>query len=259
MQTIFQIDAFASRPFEGNPAAVCPLESWLDGGLMQAIAAENNLAETAFFVPREGDYEIRWFTPTTEVALCGHATLASAWVLFRELGYPREQILFHSRSGPLRVTREGDWLMMDFPSRPAKPCELPDAIGRAFASPVRQCLRAPEDYLVVFDDESAVREAAPDTALLGTLDARGIMITARAGDYDFVSRFFAPAVGIDEDPVTGSAFSTLAPYWSSALEKPELFAKQVSRRGGEVRCALAGERVRIGGKAVKYLSGTISV
>ncbi len=254
--TLYQIDAFADRPFSGNPAAVCPLEQWLPDELMQAVAMENNLSETAFFVATSKGYHIRWFTPTCEVALCGHATLASAYVLFNCLGYPLDRIEFECRSGSLAVERKRDFLEMDFPACPPKPCELPAAILGAFDARPVACLSG-EDYIVVFDDENDVREAAPDLTRLKELDLRGVAITARAKDYDFVTRFFAPNYGIDEDPVTGSAFTQLLPYWSSVLGKTELAAKQVSPRGGEVRGAVLGERVKISGKAVKYLQGTI--
>jgi len=253
---LYQIDAFANRRFEGNPAAVCPLEHWLDDALMQAIAAENNLAETAFFVPRGDDYEIRWFTPTVEVDLCGHATLASAWVLFNRLDYPYGEIRFHSRSGLLSVRRDGDWLELDFPAQPGEPCAVPEAVTRAFKAPVKACLKS-EDYVVVFEHEQDVLDAEPDLAVLKELGLRGVIITAPSERYDFVSRCFFPNQGIDEDPVTGSSFTQTTPYWAEQLGKTEMSAKQVSRRGGEVGCTLVGDRVRIRGQAVQYLVGTI--
>ncbi len=256
--TLYQVDAFASRPFEGNPAAVCPLPHWLDDELMQAIAAENNLAETAFFVPRGDDYEIRWFTPTVEVDLCGHATLASAWVLLNCLDHPSTELVFHSRSGPLGVKRDGDTLELDFPAQPPQPCALPEVMARALGVPIVACLRA-ADYLVVLESEQAVVELQPDLAALKQLDLRGVIVTARSKRYDFVSRFFAPLCGIDEDPVTGSSFTQLAPYWAKVLGKAAFEAKQVSARGGEVGCTLLGERVKIRGRGVLYLSGSIRV
>lgn len=254
---LYQIDAFAGKPFEGNPAAVCPLEAWLPDELMQSIAAENNLAETAFVVATDNGYHIRWFTPTTEVKLCGHATLASAYVLFNILDYNKPQIIFDSLSGPLVVKQNGDWLKMDFPAQPPQPCDTPTAIVEAFGQTPAACLMA-EDYIVVFDNEDAIRTAQPDLAKLKQLDLRGVAITAQGKEYDFVCRFFAPNYGIDEDPVTGSAFTQLVPYWSGALNKSALTARQVSQRGGDVNCRLAGDRVIIAGTAVRYLSGTIN-
>jgi len=255
---IFQIDAFANKVFEGNPAAVCPLDEWLPDAIMQTIAAENNLSETAFFVADKDRFHIRWFTPTTEVDLCGHATLASAHVLFEHLNYSQETLIFDSRSGPLSVTRKDKWLEMNFPSNPPIECDIPETITKAFSiSPVK-VLKA-SDYLVILENENDVKNAQPDIALLRTLDLRGVCISAKSKDYDFVSRFFAPSHGIDEDPVTGSAYTQLAPYWSEVLGKNELFANQVSARVGEVNCTLQGARVTIAGKAVTYLIGSISI
>jgi len=255
---LYQIDAFAGKPFEGNPAAVCPLEEWLPDDLMQAIAAENNLAETAFFTASENGYHIRWFTPTTEVKLCGHATLASAYVLFHLLGYNKPQITFDSLSGPLRVRQDGEWLELDFPAQPPRPCDTPASIVAAFGQTPVACLRA-EDYIVVFDEEALVREAQPDLARLRQLDLRGVAITAAGREQDFVCRFFAPNYGIDEDPVTGSAYTQLAPYWGKVMNKTELYARQVSSRGGNVKCRLDGNRVAIAGQAVKFLEGRIEI
>jgi len=225
---------------------------------MQAIAAENNLSETAFFVPKGDDYHIRWFTPTTEVDLCGHATLATAHVLFHALGYERENISFQSRSGPLSVSRKGELLQLDFPAQPAMPCDTPVEIEQAFGIRPVECLKS-EDYLVVCKHEAQVREASPDLALLKKLDGRGVIITALSEQYDFVSRFFAPNYGIDEDPVTGSSFTQLAPYWAERLGQAKLIARQVSQRGGDVNCELKGNRVTIAGRAVEYLHGEINV
>ncbi|MEJ2464258.1 MAG: PhzF family phenazine biosynthesis protein, partial [Candidatus Thiodiazotropha sp.] len=200
--TLYQVDAFAAKPFEGNPAAVCPLGSWLSDSVMQQIAMENNLSETAFFVPVDTGFHIRWFTPVREVDLCGHATLASAHVLFNHLEYAPEQISFESRSGNLTVRRRQETLELDFPAQPPVACQTPDAISRAFAQSPLECLAA-EDYIVVFDSEASVTEANPDLTLLSQLDLRGVAITAKSERCDFVSRFFAPKYGIDEDPVTG--------------------------------------------------------
>lgn len=254
--TLYQIDAFADKIFAGNPAAVCPLTEWLPDDVMQAVAMENNLSETAFFVPNEEGYQIRWFTPMREVPLCGHATLASAYVLFTFLGYSQQQIVFQSLSGQLTVERRQDWLEMDFPAQAPTPCELPPAVIDAFAEKPVDCLKN-EDYIVVFADEDAIVHAEADFSKLAELDLRGIAITAPSNTYDFVTRFFAPKYGIDEDPVTGSAFTQLIPYWADRLGKTELQAKQVSKRGGMVRGRLSGERVKIAGKAVAYLIGTI--
>lgn len=251
---LYQIDAFTGTVFRGNPAAVCPLDDWLDAETMQRIAAENNLPETAFFVP--GDpYELRWFTPTVEVDLCGHATLASAFVIFEHLDPARREIAFATRSGVLTVARQGDRLILDFPALPAAPVDPPpDLVGGLCVLPREW--RAASNYLAVFDAERDVRELVPDMELLAELD-RGVIVTAPGDDADFVSRFFAPAFGVPEDPVTGSAHCTLAPYWAERLGKDELHALQVSARGGELWCAPRGDRVLIAGRAVRYLEGTI--
>ncbi len=255
---LYQIDAFAARPFEGNPAAVCPLEKWLPDEVMQAVAAENNLSETAFFVPTRDGFHIRWFTPASEVDLCGHATLASAHVLFDHLGHEEGEIVFASRSGPLRVRKDGAHLVMDFPAQPATPCDTPPAIVRAFGRQPRECLKS-EDYLVVFEDASDVRAAQPDFAALTELDLRGVIITAPSSHHDFVARFFAPKLAVPEDPVTGSAYTQLAPYWADRLGKQKFCARQLSRRGGEVTCEVVGDRVFIAGTAVPYLRGHIEI
>ena len=252
----FEVDAFASKLFGGNPAGVCLLERWLPDAVMQNIAAENNFSETAFIVPRSNEFELRWFSPAVEVDLCGHATLASAFVLFNEGKSPGNCLRFHSRSGELTVTRKADVLEMDFPARPAAPGAVQEALVRGLGKKPDAVLKA-RDYLAVFVAEAKIRALAPDFAALKTLDCLGIIATAPGGDCDFVSRFFAPATGIDEDPVTGSAHCTLIPYWSQRLGKATLFARQVSRRGGEIFCRLAGDRVHIGGKAVLYLRGEI--
>ena len=257
---IYQVDAFASAVFAGNPAAVCVLERWLDDPVLQAIAAENNLSETAFLV-REGDgFALRWFTPAVEVALCGHATLASAWVVFHELGWPGDTVRFHTRwSGVLPVTRVGEVLTLDFPARPAEECATPVGLEHALGARIEQCYTSFEDLLVLTSDEAAVRAARPDFRLLGKFAPRGVILTARGEEVDFVSRFFAPAAGIDEDPVTGSAHCVLAPYWGGVLGKTTLHARQVSRRGGELTCTCHADRVLISGRAVPYLRGTITL
>lgn len=256
--SLYQVDAFAKNVFEGNPAAICPLESWLPDQLMQSIALENNLSETAFFVKTDTGYDIRWFTPADEVDLCGHATLASAYVIFNELGCKDKEIIFDSKSGQLTVSQDGDYLVMDFPSQPPFQCPVPEQIIKAFSVKPIECLKA-EDYIVVFDNEETILNAEPDLSELAKLDLRGVTITAAANKYDFVNRFFGPKVGIDEDPVTGSAFTQLVPYWSDKLNKKKLTVKQISKRGGEARCTLSGDRVKISGKAVLYLKGTIEI
>jgi len=254
----YHVDAFARGPFRGNPAGVCPLDSWLPDATLQSIAAENNLSETAFFVARGDDFDLRWFTPATEVDLCGHATLAAAFVLFAELGRDGGAVRFHSRSGRLSVTREGEVLTLDFPARPAAACTAPGALLAGLRAKPVEVLKA-RDYLAVFPNESEVRALRPDFTALRALDCLGIIATAPGSDCDFVSRFFAPAAGVDEDPATGSSHCTLIPYWAKRLGKTRLFARQVSPRGGELFCQLVGERVRIGGKAVLYLRGEIEL
>ena len=254
----YHVDAFASSRFTGNPAGVCPLSSWLPDETLQEIAAENNLSETAFFVGRQGAYELRWFTPTTEVDLCGHATLAAASVIFRHLGYAGEKVRFSSRSGELAVERSGDLLVLDFPARPGAPCPTPPALSEALGREPLEVWQA-RDYVAVYATPEEIVALRPDMALLGELDCLGTIVTAPGVEVDFVSRFFAPAVGIPEDPVTGSAHCTLVPYWAGRLGRQRLTARQLSARGGELYCELAGERVRIGGRAVTYLTGEIEL
>ncbi len=254
----YHVDAFANAVFQGNPAAVCPLEAWLPDGTLQCIAAENNLSETAFLVARGSDFDLRWFTPTIEVDLCGHATLAAAFVLFTERGVNVNSIRFHSRSGWLTVARKEDLLTLDFPARPALPAAASETLIRGLGARPAEVLKA-RDYLAVFANEAEVRALKPDFTTLRTLDALGIIATAPGDDCDFVSRFFAPAAGINEDPVTGSAHCTLIPYWSRRLGKPTLLARQISARGGELICRDAGERVFIGGRAKIYLRGEIEI
>jgi len=256
---IYQVDAFAERLFGGNPAAVCPLDAWLPDDVMQQIAAENNLAETAFYVPADGGFQIRWFTPTVEVDLCGHATLASAHVVFAH-DRPKDDIVeFASKSGLLKVKREGELLVLDFPADTVEPVTVPqmliDALGR---EPI-ETYKGKTDYLLVYGVEEHVAGLTPDLCDLAMVPARGIIVTAPGRHVDFVSRFFAPQVGVPEDPVTGSAHTTLTPYWSARLGKRELSAMQLSKRQGRLRCRLVGNRVEIAGRAVPYLSGTISI
>jgi PhzF family phenazine biosynthesis protein len=261
---LWQVDAFAARPFTGNPAAVCPLEQWLPDDVMQAIAAENNLSETAFFVRRgDGDLDLRWFTPRSEVELCGHATLASAWVLTREIEPSRARAVFHTRSGPLTVTRAGEELAMDLPARPPRRIETPAALTRALGAQPEATLRS-RDLVALFARAEDVRALAPDMSAIEGLDGVfAVSVTAPGtgadADVDFVSRFFAPAKGVPEDPVTGSAHATLVPYWAERLAKKALRARQVSARGGEIGCVLDGERVVLTGRAVVVVRGTMTV
>ena len=256
--TLYQIDAFASKLFEGNPAAVCPLGAWLSDEIMQSIAAENNLSETAFFVPKGNGYHIRWFTPASEVDLCGHATLAAAYVLFNILGYKKDKIEFDSKSGILAVTKANEWLVMDFPAQPPVSCDIPKEIIKAFDRAPIECLKS-EDFVVVFEREIDIESANPDFEQLKKLDLRGVIITAKSTRYDFVARFFAPKYGIPEDPVTGSAYTQLAPYWASRMGSKRFSVKQVSSRGGELTCEVVDDRVLISGKAIKYLEGKIKI
>jgi PhzF family phenazine biosynthesis protein len=257
---IYQVDAFTSAVFAGNPAAVCLLDAWLEDHILQAMAAENNLSETAFLVGNPQGFDLRWFTPVTEVALCGHATLASAYVLFECRAWSEKAVTFQTRhSGLLSVAKNGRLLEMDFPARPPMedipPGDLADMLG---ATPAK-VLRSPEDLLVIFESEQSVRELNPNLTALAGLDWRGVIVTAPGNGVDFVSRFFAPAVGIPEDPVTGSAHCVLVPYWAKRLGKDDLHALQVSKRGGELYCRERGERISIAGQAALYLEGTISI
>ncbi len=252
----FQVDAFASRRFEGNPAAVCPLKEWLSDDLMQSIAAENNLSETAFFVPAQSGFHLRWFTPLAEVDFCGHATLASGHVLFDALDYEKQSVVFETRSGEMSVERSGKLYVMNFPAQPPRPCSPPKTLIEALGAKPTEVLAA-DDYLAVFESQAVVQSLAPDFARLGDLDLRGVIATAPGDDHDFVSRFFGPKLGIDEDPVTGSAHCELTPYWSKRLSKKQLRARQISRRGGDVLCEIAGDRVRLKGSAVTFMVGEI--
>jgi len=255
---IYQIDAFTSRVFSGNPAAVCPLPEWLPEPTMQAIAAENNLAETAFFVKNGENYELRWFTPTVEVDLCGHATLASAFLILTRMEPKKSAVRFHSKSGTLTVAREGSLLALDFPSRPALACQPPAELMQGLGAAPLEILKA-RDYLVRLKTEEEVKQLKPDIGELANIKEAGIIVTAPGLEADFVSRFFAPAFGIPEDPVTGSAHCTLIPYWAKRLNKTKLVARQVSTRGGELYCEDKGERVKIAGEAALYLEGEITI
>ena len=258
---LFQIDAFTNKLFAGNPAAVCPLETWLADELLQQIAIENNLAETAYFVKLEnGNYHLRWFTPETEMDLCGHATLASAYVLFEELKYPHDKITFESKSGMLKVSKVDNYLQLDFPSRPPNKAELPRSISQALNIQPQEVWKA-RDYLLVYNSAEEIKNLKPNISLLDqvNIDPGGIIVTARGEKADFVSRFFTPQASVFEDPVTGSAHCTLVPYWANRLNKTNFHALQISSRGGELFCELQDERVLIRGEAVKYLTGIIEI
>ncbi|HSD51145.1 MAG TPA: PhzF family phenazine biosynthesis protein [Candidatus Methylomirabilis sp.] len=258
---IFQVDAFTDRPFAGNPAAVCLLPEPRDAGWMQSVAAEMNLAETAFLLTQGDDYNLRWFTPTIEVDLCGHATLASAHVLW-EAGFlkPNQPARFSTRSGLLTCERKGSWIEMDFPAEPEAKSSAPPGLEKALGVRARYVGKNRFDYLLEVDSEDTVRRLKPDLGLLGEIPSRGFIITSRASSpgYDFVSRFFAPGAGIPEDPVTGSAHCCLGPFWKSRLDKDEFVAYQASPRGGVVRVRVAGARVILGGQAVTVLRGELT-
>ncbi len=261
---IYQVDAFTDRVFGGNPAAVMPLEQWLPDATLLALAMENHLSETAFLVrlPESSgaDFHIRWFTPGIEVPLCGHATLASAWVLFNKLGWSGDRVRFQSKSGPLGVSKRADgWLELDFPNLAFEPTQTPALITEALPGAPETAFFVPNDtnYMLVLADEAAVRAAQPDLRKLKELGNQGLIVTAPGEDCDFVSRYFAPGAGIDEDPVTGSIHSVMVPYWAERLGKTELDARQVSQRGGVLRCELRGDRVAIAGQAAFFMEGTV--
>ena len=253
----YVVDAFAEEVFRGNPAGVCPLDGPIDAALMQQIAAENNLPETAFFYRDQDHYNLRWFTPVDEIDLCGHATLASAYIVFRFLEPEADTARFQTQSGMLTVIRDGDSLLMDFPSRRPAPCPVPEGLAEALGIRVEQTFWF-RDLLILLDSEAEVLAVKPDYQKLAQIKGwLGFIVTARGDRHDFVSRFFAPGTGIDEDPVTGSTHAVLIPFWSERLNKTKMTAAQLSQRGGVLRCEDRGERVRIGGKAVCYLQGEI--
>ena len=259
--TIYQVDAFTKQVFAGNPAAVCPLQEWLPGETMQKIALENNLSETAFFVKKDGTYEIRWFTPTIEIDLCGHATLASAYVIFNYLGETESVINLHShRSGSLSVEKQDDRLILDFPSHPPVECELPADVAEAVgATPVKSWEAQGNMLMLLFESEDDIKSLHPDMSALSNLAYDEVIVTAKGREADFVSRLFAPRIGIPEDPVTGATHCSLIPYWAHQLGKEKLYARQLSARGGELFCELSDERVKMGGNATLYLKGEIYI
>lgn len=257
---IFQVDAFASHLFAGNPAAVLLMKSFPVDATMQAIAAENNLAETAFLVPEGDDYRLRWFTPNVEVPLCGHATLASAAVVMERLQPGRRSVVFHTASGPLTVNRPTDAYVMNFPARPPEPASAPPGLAEALGVPPSEVFVNSFNYLAVFPDAQILRGLTPDMPAIARLDRPGVIVTAPGdGVYDFISRYFAPAKGIPEDPVTGAAHCMLAPYWAKRLGKTAFHAFQASRRGGKIICRLAGDRVELEGTCVFYLEGEVEI
>lgn len=254
----YHVDAFANKVFAGNPAGVCFLDAWIEDSILQSIAAENNMSETAFLVQAGNNYELRWFTPKVEMDLCGHGTLASAFVVFEYVNPDARQVAFQTKSGLLTIERQGDLLVMDFPARRPEPCQPPAHIDEIMGIPPSQTLQA-RDLVVVYENEDQIRSLKPDLAGVAAVDCLGVIATSPGKQSDFVSRFFAPAAGIPEDPVTGSAHCTLTPYWSERLGKKELHAFQLSERGGELFCVDRGDRVSIGGRAVMYLSGTMRI
>jgi len=259
---LFHVDAFTDAPFKGNPAAVCPLTDWLDDNILQAVAAENNLSETAYFVEEGDHYRLRWFAPRCEVNLCGHATLASGFILLTILQPNRDSARFMTRSGMLTVKREQDLLAMDFPSLPPWVCDRPprELLAGLPVGPAPRSVQQIEDnYFVVYESEDDVRQVRPNFSLLEKLHPAGVAITAPGTDADFVSRYFVPSYGIAEDPVTGSIHCSLAPYWAARLNKTVVHARQVSARGGELWCEVAGDRVHIKGKAVLTLQGSLLI
>ncbi|MFJ6414336.1 PhzF family phenazine biosynthesis protein [Terribacillus saccharophilus] len=255
---IYQIDAFTNEQFKGNPAAVCPLNEWINEDLMQEIAAENNLSETAFFVKKRDEYELRWFTPSGEIDLCGHATLASAYVICTYLDESLKSVKFNTKSGLLEVSIDGNLFTLSFPSRKGEKCDTPEELIKGLGKAPKEVYKS-RDYLAVFESEQDVLSLELNMDELKKLDGFGVIVTAKGKEVDFVSRFFAPKAGVDEDPVTGSAHCTLIPYWKNILNKNELVALQLSARGGKLYCTDLGEKVKMSGEAVAFLEGYINV
>ncbi len=258
--SIYQVDAFAEYPFSGNPAAIVVLDNWLSDDLMQKIAAENNLSETAFIIQHNEYFEIRWFTPTVEVDLCGHATLASAFVIFSLLKWRKDSIIFKSLfSGDLMVEKKAEHFILDFPKDEYQKVELPDILLKGIGLKPVECYKGKKDYMLIYDSQNDIEAISPDFNLVSKIDGRGVIISSEGKEYDFVSRFFAPQCGINEDPVTGSAHTTLIPYWADRLNKSKLIAKQLSFRSGIIYCENNSLRVKIGGKAKLFLTGEIHI
>lgn len=256
---IYQVDAFNNEIFRGNPAAVIPLDSWISEELMQSIAEENNLSETVYFVSKGSDFEIKWFTPTCEIDLCGHATLAAAHILYSELNYAKNKLVFHSKSGELNVSKNGDWYTLNFPAEAVSEVEIPALLESALDCKVKACYQGKWKLMVVLENDETVRNLKPDFGLMTKLEAPGIIVTAKGTEVDFVSRFFAPKLGINEDPVTGSAHTLLIPFWAKQLDKNELSAVQVSKRTGILKCMNLDTRVEMKGQAVTFLKGKIQL
>ncbi len=254
---IYQVDAFCHSLFSGNPAAICPLDSWLDDSLMLQIAEENNLSETAFYVANGATFDLRWFTPASEVDLCGHATLATAHVLFQHEKFSGNQLVFNTRSGQLTVAKEGDQYKMDFPADELVSIETPKVILEALGVQVEATFQGRDDYIAIFASQQIIEQLQPDFKTLLQLNSRGFIATAPGDNCDFVSRCFYPHVGVDEDPVTGSAHTSMTPYWAKRLGKNKLSAQQLSKRGGQVQCELVGNRVLLKGQAKTYMIGEI--
>ncbi len=252
---LYVVDAFTRKVFGGNPAAVCPLEAWPEDALMRQVAMENNLSETAFFAAEGDGYRLRWFTPAVEIDLCGHATLASAFVIFNYLDLAADSVTFKTLSGALVARREGERIALDFPARPAAPADAPADLLDGLGARPREVLRSSVDYMAVYETEDEVRSLRPDMALISKVEARGVIATAPGRDSDCASRYFAPRVGVAEDPVTGAAHCTVVPYWAAKLGRRDIRARQVSARGGELFCQDQGERIRLAGHAARYSEG----
>lgn len=257
--TLFQVDAFTNEIFKGNPAAVCPLDSWISDELMQTIAEENNLSETVFFVKNKAQFDIRWFTPTCEIDLCGHATLAAAHIIFTELNYTENRIEFNSKSGVLTVEKKLDWYTLNFPSEEISEIPTPQLLQDAFETPILKTWKGKWKVIAFFENEESIQNAQPNFSKLAELDFPGVIITAKGNSVDFVSRFFAPKIGINEDPVTGSAHTLLIPYWAKELNKNKLDAIQLSKRTGILKCTYLHDRVEMSGQAITYLKGEIVI
>jgi PhzF family phenazine biosynthesis protein len=256
---VYQVDAFTDQIFKGNPAAVCPLKEWISEELMQSIAEENNLSETVFFVEHGGQFDIRWFTPTSEIDLCGHGTLAAGHIIYTEMNYGHSLIEFNSKSGRLTVKKKGEWYTLNFPSEKITEMEKPSFLESALNSPVLKTYKGKWKYLVELESEFAVQDLIPNFGLLSNLDSNGIIVTAEGNNVDFVSRFFAPKIGINEDPVTGSAHTLLIPHWGEKLNKTKMLAMQLSKRTGFLKCEYLQDRVEMSGQAITYLKGTIDL